>query len=73
MESIIITECHLEEITPNPLISLYNTIIHSVDDRNPHLITGIAPSGSINRTSNFFKFISSSPAKTGIKNFRFNS
>ena len=57
----------------NPLISIYNTIIHSIDDKNPYLITEIAPSGSINRTSNFFKFINSSPAKTSIKNFRFNS
>lgn len=52
---------------PNPLISLYNTIMHSVDNRNPHLITGIAPSGSINKTSNFFKFINSSPAKLVLK------
>lgn len=57
----------------NPLISIYNTIIHSIDNKNPYLITGIAPSGSINRTSNFFKFINSSPVKTSIKNFRFNS
>ena len=31
----------------NPLISIYSTIIHSIDNKNPYLITGIAPSGSI--------------------------
>lgn len=51
----------------NPLISIYNTIIHSIDNKNPYLITGIAPSGSINRTSNFFKFINSSPVKLVLK------
>lgn len=57
----------------NPLITLYNKVVHSVDDNNPFLITGIAPSGSINNTSRFFKFINSSPSKANIKNFRFNS
>lgn len=41
----------------NPLISIYNTIIHSIDDKNPYLITGIAPSGSTNRTSNFLNLL----------------
>lgn len=42
---------------PNPLISLYNTIMHSADDRNPHLITGIAPSGSINKLLIFLNLL----------------